>query len=143
MSATDQPSVTQQAGAGGGTVGAASLLAIVGVLAVFQGFAAILRGPTFVIGFEYVYKIDPVAWGWIHLLVGAAAVTVAVGLFLNRTWAAVAAIVICGISIVTNFLWLPYYPWWSVIVIALDVFIIWSVSIWHQHPAVELLPRRN
>jgi hypothetical protein len=29
-------------------------------------------------------------------------------------------------------MWLPYYPWWSIIVIALDGFIIWSVGTWRQ-----------
>jgi hypothetical protein len=138
MTQSNPPSETKQAVAAGATIGTAALLGVVGVLAVFQGFAAILQGPTFVIGFEYVYQIDPSGWGWIHLIVGLGAVAVAVGLFLNKTWAAVAAIVIAGLSIVINFLWLPYYPWWSIIVIAIDVFIIWSVSTWRQNPAVRL-----
>jgi hypothetical protein len=135
MPSSTAPSQTKQAVATGATVGTAVLLGVVGVLAVFQGLAAILQGPTFVIGFEYVYKIDANGWGWIHLLVGLAAVGVAIGLFLGKTWAAVAAIVIAGLSIVVNFLWLPYYPWWSLVVIALDVFIIWSVSVWRQTTA--------
>ena len=74
--------------AAGATIGTAVLLGVVGVLAVFQGLAAILSGPSFVIGFEYVFKIDPNGWGWIHLIVGAAAIAVAVGLFLSKTWGA-------------------------------------------------------
>lgn len=138
MSPSKPPSQTKQAVAAGTAIGAAALLGVVGVLAVFQGFAAILRGPSFVIGFEYVYKIDPSGWGWLHLLLGLAAIAVAIGLFLNKGWAAVAAIVIAGLSIVINFLWLPYYPWWSIIVIAIDIFIIWSISVWRQSPAVKL-----
>jgi hypothetical protein len=126
------PSDTKQAVAAGATIGTAALLGIVGVLAVLQGLAAILRGPTFVIGFDYVYKIDANGWGWIHLILGAGAIAVAGGLFSAKSWAAVAAIVVAGLSIVLNFMWLPYYPWWSIIVIALDVFIIWSVGTWGQ-----------
>jgi len=133
MSTPTQGSSTKQAVATGASIGTAVLLAIVGVLGFFQGLAAILKGPTFVITFEYIYKIDPTGWGWIHLIVGLVAIGIAVGLFLRKTWAAVGAIVIAGLSIVINFLWLPYYPWWSVILIALDVFIIWSVSTWRQH----------
>ena len=128
---------TKQAVAAGATIGTAALLGVVGVLAVLQGLAAILRGPTFVIGFEYVYKIDANGWGWIHLILGAGAIAVAVGLFTGKTWAAVAAIVVAGLSIILNFMWLPYYPWWSIIVIALDVFIIWSVGTWRQSTAVR------
>jgi hypothetical protein len=138
MTPSDPPSETKQAVAAGAAIGVAALLGVVGVLAVVQGFAAILRGQSFVIGFEYVYKIDANGWGWVHLLLGAAAIAVAVGLFLSKTWAAVAAIVIASLSIVINFMWLPYYPWWSIIVIAIDVFIIWSISVWRQNPAVRL-----
>ena len=137
MTPSSTPSRTRQALAAGATIGTAALLGIVGVLAVLQGLAAILRGPTFVIGFEYVYEIDANGWGWIHLILGAAAVAVAVGLFTAKTWAGVAAIVIAGLSIIVNFMWLPYYPWWSIILIALDVFIIWSISTWRQAVAVR------
>ena len=136
-STTSTPSNAKQAVAAGATIGTAALLGIVGVLAVLQGLAAILRGPTFVIGFEYVYKIDANGWGWIHLILGAAAIAVSVGLFTGKSWAAVAAIVVAGLSIILNFMWLPYYPWWSIIVIALDVFIIWSVGTWRQSTAVR------
>jgi hypothetical protein len=42
----------------------------------------------------------------------------------------VAAIVIASVSIVVMFLWLPYYPVWSLVVIALDVIVIWAVTTW-------------
>ena len=137
MTPSKSASSTKQAVAAGATIGTAVLLGVVGVLGVIQGLAAILSGPSFVIGFEYVFKIDPSGWGWIHLIVGAVAIAVAIGLFLDTTWATVAAIVIAGLSIVINFLWLPYYPWWSIIVIAIDVFIIWSVSVHRQSTALR------
>lgn len=137
MSAANRPSSAKQAVAAGAAIGTGALLGVVGVLAVIQGLAAILQGPTFVIGFEYVYKIDANGWGWVHLLLGLAAIGVAVGLIMKKSWAAIAAIVIAGLSIVTNFMWLPYYPWWSIILIGLDVFIIWSVSVWRQSAAVR------
>lgn len=128
-------STTSAAVAAGGTVGAAAVVLVVGVLGVLQGLAAIISGPTFVIGFEYVYRIDASGWGWIHLILGAGAIAIGIGLLTGRTWAAVAAIAIAGLSIVINFMWLPYYPWWSIVVIALDVFIIWAVSVARQNAA--------
>ena len=29
----------------------------------------------------------------------------------------------------TTFMWLPYYPVWSMLIIALDVFIIWALTV--------------
>ena len=28
----------------------------------------------------------------------------------------------------SNFLWLPYYPVWALIIIAFDVFVIWALT---------------
>ena len=38
------------------------------------------------------------------------------------------------LSILANFMWLPYYPWWSVLIIALDIVVIWAVSTWRPAP---------
>ena len=35
---------------------------------------------------------------------------------------------VVAISAVLNFMWLPYYPLWSVLIIALDVFVIWALT---------------
>ncbi len=36
--------------------------------------------------------------------------------------------IVAVISAVFNFAWLPYYPAWSTMVIALNVFVIWSLT---------------
>jgi hypothetical protein len=40
----------------------------------------------------------------------------------------VVAITLAVLSAIANFLWLPYYPFWSLLIIAVDVFIIWAVA---------------
>jgi hypothetical protein len=32
------------------------------------------------------------------------------------------------LSALNNFFYLPHYPFWSIVIIALDVFIIWSLT---------------
>ena len=34
-----------------------------------------------------------------------------------------------------NFLWLPYYPLWAILIIGLDVVVIWAVSTWKPDEA--------
>jgi hypothetical protein len=68
------------------------------------------------------------AWGWIHLLVGAAVLATGVGLYGRRTWAGVAAIMLAMFSAVTNFFFIPYYPIWALVVIALDIWVIWALT---------------
>jgi hypothetical protein len=32
------------------------------------------------------------------------------------------------LSAIANFFFIPYYPFWSILVIAIDVFIVWSLA---------------
>jgi hypothetical protein len=49
-------------------------------------------------------------------------------LFARRAWAVVAAIVLAGLSAIANFFFIPYYPFWSLLVIGLDVWVIWALT---------------
>lgn len=55
---------------------------------------------------------------------------VGAALFTGRVWARLCALVICAVSIVVNFLWLPHYPTWAIPIIALDAVVIWAVATW-------------
>ncbi|MCJ0906329.1 hypothetical protein [Rhodococcus sp. ARC_M6] len=123
--------LVKQALAKTATLGGAVLLVTVGVLEFLQGISAIAKDDLIVAGPEYIYQLNLTAWGWIHLVLGVIIVAVGVMLFTGSTWARVGALVICGISIVVNFLWLPYYPWWAITIIALNVFVIWAVVTWN------------
>ncbi|WP_030172300.1 MULTISPECIES: hypothetical protein [Actinomycetes] len=116
--------------AGGTTFAAAILLFVVSLLAVLQGISALAKDDIFIAGPEYTYKFDLTTWGWIVLILGIIGLAISVGMMTGATWARFAAVVIAGLSIVSNFLWLPYYPWWSILVIALDVVVIWAVTTW-------------
>ena len=40
---------------------------------------------------------------------------------------AVGFILFAAISATVNFLLIPYYPFWSLLIIALDIFVIWAL----------------
>ncbi|MDV7265451.1 hypothetical protein R4315_12955, partial [Rhodococcus oxybenzonivorans] len=102
-------------------MGAAVIMVTVGIIQFFQGIAAVAEDEVFVGGINYVYKFDLTTWGWIHIILGVLVAIVGLALFTGAGWARVSAIVVAAISIVANFLWLPYYPGWSLLIIALDV----------------------
>lgn len=116
--------------AAGTSIGAAMLLAVIGALSILQGISAVAADDLFVSGPEYVYQIDLTAWGWVHIVLGILLVVSAVGLWTGSTWGRVVAIAIASLSIIANFLWLPYYPAWSIVVIALGIVVIWAVATW-------------
>jgi hypothetical protein len=129
----------RQVVAAGASIGAGALLFTTAVLTVLQGIQALVDRKPLIIGSNYVYKFNATGWGWIHIAAGIVLGIVAIGLITGAVWARVTAIVMACISIVVMFMWLPYYPMWSIIVIALDVIIIWAVATWDTTAA----PRRS
>ena len=112
----------------GGVTFAASILGLVGIFQIVAGLAAIIDDEFFVVTQNYTFDIDTSAWGWIHLLLGALMLGTCIGLIRGQMWAALTAIFLAVLSAVANFFFIPYYPFWSILVIALDVWIIWSLT---------------
>ncbi len=121
--------------AGIGTYAAAAVLFVAAVVSVLEGISVLGHDEVIVVRPAYVYEFGANTWGWIHIVVGILVAVVAVGLFWSTTWARVAAIIIASLSIVTQFLWLPHYPVWAIVVIALDIFVIWAVATWESPAA--------
>jgi hypothetical protein len=115
--------------ASGLTAFAAVMLFLVGLLDIFRGIMAIAEDDIFVTTRNYVFEWDLTGWGWMHLALGAVAVMVSIGLLQTAVWARVAGVAIAGLVILANFLSLPYYPVWSVVMIAISGFIIWAVCV--------------
>ncbi|MGP4051891.1 DUF7144 family membrane protein [Streptomyces sp. 2A115] len=127
--ATPRRSETSQAAAGGLVTFAAVMLFISGVLGIFRGIMGIAEDDVFVTTPNYVFKFDLTSWGWIHLILGAVAVLVSIGLFSATVWARVLGVGIAGLLLIVSFLSMPYYPVWSITLIALYSFIIWALCV--------------
>ncbi|MGW4022563.1 DUF7144 family membrane protein [Streptomyces sp. NPDC005009] len=119
------------------TVFAAVSLMIVSVLDILRGIMGIAEDDVFVTTQDYVFQFDLSAWGWTHLVLGAIGVLVSLGLVRGAMWARVAGVVIAGLLIIANFLSLPYYPVWSVVMIAFSGFIVWALCVSRAHTGAE------
>ena len=115
--------------AAGTSTFAACIMLMAGVFQAIQGIAALVNGTDFLIRTEnYVFTFNASVWGWIHLILGIL-IAAAGGFILTGNVAARAAgIALAVLSAIANFLWLPYYPIWAIIIIALNVFIIWGLA---------------
>ncbi len=112
----------------GGITFAAVVLMLIGFFQVVAGLSAIIDDEFFVVTRNYTFDLDTSAWGWIHLLLGLLLVFTAWGLFIGAGWAVVVGIFLAGLSALANFFFIPYYPFWAIVVIALDVWVIWSLT---------------
>ena len=111
-----------------GVLFAASMLLLIGCFQVISGLVAIFDDEFYVVARNYTFNLDTSAWGWLHLLIGIALVITGWGLFSRSTWAGVVAIVLAMLSALANFFFIPYSPWWSTLMVALDIWVIWALT---------------
>ena len=112
----------------GGLAFAGTMMILIGVFQALAGLVAIFNDEFYVVARNYTFDLDVTVWGWIHLLVGLGILAVGLGLFARQAWAGVAAIMLCMLSALSNFFFIPYYPIWSLVVIGLAVWVIWSLT---------------
>jgi hypothetical protein len=129
MSTTDPGRREEVSGwAIGGIAFAGSILVLIGAFQFFQGLAAIIDDEFYVVARNYTYELDTSAWGWIHMILGVLLLVTGFALFARAGWAVVTAIVLAMLSALANFFFIPFYPFWSIVVIALNVFVIWALT---------------
>ncbi len=131
-SATEYESMGEQKEASGVAVGfiifAGVLMIMAGAFQAFTGVVALFENEFYVTTRNYVFQFDATTWGWIHMLLGIVVALAGFGVIFGQTWARVVGIILAVLSAFANFAFIPYYPFWSITVIALDVFIIWALA---------------
>jgi len=93
---SSQPSPTKVGWAEGLTVFAASLLMLVGIFQALQGLAAIINDQRFVVTGNYIYKFDTTQWGWIHLILGLAAIGLGIAMLMGQSFRLAAVGIVLG-----------------------------------------------
>ena len=112
----------------GGVTFASTIMILVGIFQAFAGLAAIIEDQFYVLTQNYAFDLDVTAWGWIHLILGIVVALAGLGIFSGATWARVVGITLALLSAVANFFFIPVYPIWAILIIALDVVIIWALA---------------
>jgi hypothetical protein len=109
------------------------MIAVSGLFSVVNGIVALV-GPDayYVLTGGSLWLLDVAGWGWWNLIIGILLVLVAIAYFLGQTWARVVAIVLVILSALGQLLLIPAQPWWSLIVIALDVLVIYALTVHGQ-----------
>ena len=104
------------------------MMIMIGVFEAIQGLVALFNDEFYVVGQEWVFEFDITTWGWIHLIAGIVVAVAGFFVFQGAVWARAVGIAAAVITAVLNFMWLPYYPIWSLLIIALSVFVIWALA---------------
>ena len=127
MSTTRGPEPT---GWVGFIVFAGAMMLMLGCFHAIAGLVGIFKDQYYAVGKNgLVLSIDYTQWGWIHLILGIVIALAGVGLFAGQMWARIVGVIAALVSAVANISFLSAYPIWSTIMIALDILIIWALTV--------------
>ena len=116
---TDSDSTTAWAGV---AMFAGFMMILIGAFQAIAGLVGIIDDQFYVLGVKYVFEFDTTTWGWIHLIAGIVVFLAGLAVFKGSVWART-------VGVIVNFAFLPYYPVWSIIIIAVDVLVIWALIV--------------
>ncbi|MEU9989511.1 hypothetical protein AB0E10_22480 [Streptomyces sp. NPDC048045] len=106
---------------------AGAALMLSGPLSILMGASGIAQDTLFAAS-RYAYRFDLTVWGWIHLVIGLALVVAGLGVLTHQSWGRGAAAAAAGISLITQFMFVPYYPAWAILVMTLDLLILFALT---------------
>ena len=105
---------------------ASVLLLILGCLNLIYGIAAIAHSHVFVANAHYVLG-NLRAWGWITLIIGVLQLLAAAGVLAGNQLARWFAVAVLGLNAIDMMFFLPAYPFWSLVIIAVDVVALYGL----------------
>ena len=114
------------------------VMIIGGVFNAMEGIVALARNEIYVATPRYLFAFDLTTWGWIQLILGIVVAIAGVGVITGRLWGRLVGITLAALSMLANFAFIPYYPLWSLSIIALNVFVIWALCVYNRDTAASL-----
>jgi hypothetical protein len=107
---------------------ASIMMIFIGVSHAISGLSGIIKDDFYAVTPNYVLEFDVTTWGWIHLIGGIIVVLAAFSLYSGAVWARTVGVIIALVSAIVSFAWIPIYPIWSIVIIAIDVTVIWALT---------------
>ncbi|MFE2095915.1 MULTISPECIES: hypothetical protein [unclassified Streptomyces] len=103
------------------------MMMLSGPLSILMGAAGIAQDTLFTAS-RYSYRFDLTAWGWIHLVLGVALVIAGLGVLTGQSWGRGAGVAVAAISLITQFMFVPYYPLWAIPMMTIDLLILFALT---------------
>jgi hypothetical protein len=112
-----------------GWIGFASVMMIIaGLLQGLHGFVAVVNDEWVVFGNQANLYLDLSAWGWVHMGIGLILVLSGIGVLTGNILARTVGVIVASLSLIAHFLYLPAYPIWGIVVIAVDLLVIYALT---------------
>ena len=113
----------------GYTAFAGVVLTMIGIFASLHGLIALLNNEFYVTTQKWVFKFNITTWGWIHFILGIIVLLSGIGIYSGNVLARTVGVFVAAVTAIITFAWLPYYPVWGVLIIALCIAVIWALTV--------------
>lgn len=100
------------------------LMILVGTFHLLQGIVALVDDDFYVTKQDYLFQFDLTSWGWVHVVSGVVIALAGAALIYGERRARPVVAVLAALSMLVSFVWLPYYPFWGLTVIAFNLFVL-------------------
>ncbi|PRY68020.1 hypothetical protein B0I08_105184 [Glaciihabitans tibetensis] len=114
----------------GWVVFAGVVMVMMGSFHLIQGFVALFQDTYYVVRASgLVVQLDYTTWGWVHMAIGVLIVVAGIALLAGQLWARIFTVILAFGSAIVNITFMAAYPLWSLALLALDVVVIWAVTV--------------
>ena len=104
------------------------LAGIMGVMNLIYGILLLVNAEFLLLAEDGLFYVDATALGWLLLIFGAVQVAASIGILTAQTWARLVGIAWASLVVVGHMFFLPANRFWSLLIIALGVLIIYALS---------------
>ena len=108
---------------------ASLMMMLVGGFQMIAGLVGIFKDDFYLVTSSHLVAFDVNTWGWIHLLLGLVILLGGLALLNGHMWARIFGIFLAFLSLFANMAFLNAYPWWSILIIVVDILIIWALAV--------------
>ena len=109
---------------------AGGMLVLIGVIQVITGVVSLVRDQVFAVRPDrLLVDVSYGVWGWTHVVLGVLLIALGYAVLAAKKWARFTAAGLAVVSAIVNFLFLPAYPVWAVIVISLDLIVVFALLV--------------
>jgi hypothetical protein len=103
---------------------AAILMLVVGGFKALSGVVGLFNDEWLVRGFNGYYFIDLSALAWWYIIVGVILLFAGWAVLSGQAWGRWVGAFAAGVAIISELMWLPIYPIWSILLITMYIFMM-------------------
>jgi len=114
----------------GWVVFASFMMMLLGVFQAIQGLVALFDDGFYLVRENgLVVEVNYNVWGTVHLLLGVLLLLSGAGVVTGNVAARTVGVILAGLSALANMVFIGAYPFWSILIITVDVLVIYALTV--------------